>query len=152
MGTNVSLEGLDGFYDVAPDGKEEQSGYSTGTASNAEESPGIARWLTVEEASKRLGISANAVIKRLGKGKLPGRKVAEQYGEKWLVNPEVMPKEVHVELSDGEADGTAQDQPGYSKGTASGSQAQAGTSPGLTEKSFEILAEVVRQQTEQIKL
>ncbi len=151
-----SLEGFDQFYAVSGGPGREQPGNSKGTASTGQEQPGyaegIGRWLTVEEAAKRLGISANAVIKRLGKGKLHGRKVAGQFGEKWLVDPDAVPQEVTIELSDSEYEEVAQEQPGNSKGTASTGREQPGNAEGIARKSIDVLGEVIRQQTEQIKV
>ncbi len=107
---------------------------------------GIAQWLTVEEAARRLSISPNAVIKRLGKGKLDGRKVPGQFGEKWMINSEAVPQEVTVEFSE------EQEVPGDSFGTARSKLEQPVADQGIAQKSLEVLAEVIRQQTEQIKL
>lgn len=152
----TSVDGLDELYDVSPDTAEVQAAHSQGTAYESQEQPsyaqGIEQWLTVEEAGRRLGISANAVIKRLGKGKLPGRKVAGQFGDKWLVDPEAIPKEIHVELSDTNPEDIPREQPGSSSGTAFGSQEQPGYAQGIAQKSLDVLGEVIRQQTEQIKV
>jgi hypothetical protein len=147
-----TLEGFDEFYDVSLGTSGELPGNSQGTDLLPEEQTGYAngtdQWLTVEEAAKRLGISANAVIKRLGKGKLAGKKVPGQFGSKWSVDPDAVPQEILVDL----VDGTAQEIPGNSKGTASPAQEQPGYADGLAQKSIDVLGDVIRQQTEQIKI
>lgn len=151
-----SLEDFEEFYDVSPGTAREVPGDSRGTASASQEQVGYAnelvQWLTVEEAAKRLGISANAVIKRLGKRKLAGRKVPGQFGDKWLVDPDAVPQEILVDLVEGLSAGTAQEVPGNSKGTATPPQEQTGHANGLAQQSMEILGDVIRQQTEQIKI
>ena len=139
-----SLEGLEGFY-------EEEPGDSQSTAHPGEKFLGIARWLTVEEAAKRLEISSNAVTKRLNKGKLAGRKVAGQFGEKWMVDPSGLPQEIHVQIAE-EQPSRAEEEPGNSQGTASPIQEEPSKQESIAEKSFDLFGEVIRQQTEQIKL
>ena len=145
--TGVTLEGLDDFYDVESSTSQELPGNSTGTSHAGEKNLGIARWLTVEEAAKRLEISANAVIKRLGKGKLVGRKVPGQFGEKWMVDPGCLPQEVHVQIAEEET----REEPGDSTGTDTQRQEQP-RHDAITQKSFDVLSDVIRHQTEQIKL
>lgn len=146
-----TLEGLEEFYDAELSVNEEVPGNSQGTAQALENFAGIAQWLTVEEAAKRLEISSNAVIKRLGKGKLAGRKVPGQFGEKWMVDPSGVPQEVHVHVSE-EQPAPVPETPGNSQGTARTSQEQPNINDTIAKQSFDVLAEVIRQQTEQIKL
>lgn len=146
--TGAALEGLDDFYDVETSPSQELPGNSTGTAHAGEKNLGIARWLTVEETAKRLEISSNAVIKRLGKGKLVGRKVPGQFGEKWMVDPGCLPQEVHVQIADEEP----KEEPGDSTGTDSPGREQPQQRDAITQKSFDVLSDVIRHQTEQIKL
>lgn len=146
-----TLDGLEEFYDAELSANQEVPGNSQGTAKGLENFTGIARWLTVEEAAKRLEISPNAVIKRLGKGKLAGRKVPGQFGEKWMVDPSDLPQEVHVHISEEQPD-PPPEAPGNSQGTASTSQEQPSVSDSIAKQSFDVLADVIRQQTEQIKL
>jgi hypothetical protein len=145
------LEGLEDFYEVEVSAAEEVPGNSKGTAQTAQDLTGTAHWLTVEEAARRLEISPNAVIKRLGKGKLAGRKVPGQFGDKWMVDPSGLPQEVHVHLTE-EQPSPAQEGPGNSRGTAREERAQPSPNDQLAQKSFDVLAEVIRQQTEQIRL
>lgn len=149
--TDQGLEGLEDFYDVDPVQGQEEPGNSQGTANHADKILGTADWLTVEDAAKRLGISSNAVIKRLGKGKLAGRKVAGQYGEKWVVDPKGLPQEIHVQIAE-EQPATNQEEPGHSQGTATQGKEQPAGHNTMAQNSFDVLADVIRQQTEQIKL
>jgi len=146
-----ALEGLEEFFDAELSADQEVPGNSKGIAQALENFTGIAQWLTVEEAAKRLEISPNAVIKRLGKGKLAGRKVPGQFGEKWMVDPSGLPQEVHVHLSE-EQPAPTPEAPGNSQGTASTSKEQPSINDAIAKQSFEVLADVIRQQTEQIKL
>jgi hypothetical protein len=145
---SATLEGLDDFYDVESSPSQALPGDSKGTADDSEKILGIARWLTVEEAAKRLEISANAIIKRLGKGKLVGRKVPGQFGEKWMVDPSCLPQEVHVQIAEEET----REQPGNSTGTDTTGQEQPQQHDTIAQKSFDVLSDVIRQQTEQIRL
>jgi hypothetical protein len=163
------LTGLDELYDVEPDSVQASTADASGTAWNKQDQPSsdqgtaedlmaqggnadsTATWMSVENAGRRLGISANAVIKRLGKGKLRGRKVPGQFGDKWMVDPEALPKEVHIEIEGLDEEGTAQEQPGHSKGTDSRPPSQPGNSVGIAEKSLELLGEVIRQQNDHMR-
>jgi len=145
------LEGLEGFYDVEVSAPQEVPGDSRGTAEPKSNISGTAHWLTVEETAKRLEISPNAIIKRLGKGKLAGRKVPGQYGDKWMVDPAGLPQEVQVHLTE-EQPSQIQEVPGDSQGTDRLSAEQPSPISEFAQKSFDVLADVIRQQTEQIKL
>lgn len=145
------LEGLEGFYDVEVSAPQEVPGTSKRTAQPKDNISGIAHWLTVEETATRLEISPNAVIKRLGKGKLVGRKVPGQYGDKWMVDPGGLPQEVQVHLTE-EQPGQIQEEPGDSQGTDRLKEEQPSPISEFAQKSFDVLADVIRQQTEQIKL
>ncbi len=68
---------------------------------------------TAEEAAALLGISVRAVLKRLNKGTLRGRKAVTKFGEKWLVDREELPKTIHVEVSE---QGGPQDVPANEQG------------------------------------
>ena len=83
----------------------------------------------VDQAAKLLGISANAVVKRLNKGKLSGFKVAGQFGQKWMVNRSDLPAEaIQIEFDSSEAmPQDSEEQPGSAQGTAGPEQALAGT-------------------------
>jgi hypothetical protein len=76
---------------------------------------------TAEEAATLLGISVRAVLKRLNKGTLKGRKAVTKFGEKWLVDREELPRTIHVEVSeqDGPQDGPANEQGGTEARTSS---------------------------------
>lgn len=145
------LEGLEGFYDVEVSAPQEVPGDSEGTAHPKDDISGTAHWLTVEETAKRLEISSNAVIKRLGKGKLAGRKVPGQYGDKWMVDPAGLPQEVQVHLTE-EQSSQIREEPGDSQGTDRLNEEQPSLISEFAQKSFDVLADVIRQQTEQIKL
>jgi len=146
----ADTNGLEDLFDVSS--VQAVPDYAQGTASKPEGcSLGIAHWLTVEEAAKRLDISPNAVIKRLGKGKLAGQKIPGQFGEKWLVDPAGLPQEIQVDFA-ATNDENAEAVPGTSRGTASAEQEQPAFDKGIAQKSIDVLAEVIRQQTEQIRL
>jgi hypothetical protein len=90
--TSLALDGLEGLYDVESVIPEAHPANSSATAKDVLGNPqgtseidqnnlGTADWLTVEQAAKKLSITANAVIKRLNKGKLAGTKVPGQWGD-----------------------------------------------------------------------
>ncbi len=47
--------------------------------------------VSLEEASKALGLHTDTIKKRLRKGTIEGFKVAEKYGERWLVSRSALP-------------------------------------------------------------
>jgi hypothetical protein len=145
--TPASLDGLDDIYDVTLGTAEEITGSAKGTDCEKQEQPGA--WVTVEEAAKRLGISANAIIKRLGKGKLLGKKVPGQFGEKWMVAEWELPQEIKIDFQETEQ---PEAQPGNSTGNSSKSKEQPGAAVGIAEKSLDLLGEVIRQQNEQLRV
>ncbi|HEY9788014.1 MAG TPA: hypothetical protein V6D17_21680 [Candidatus Obscuribacterales bacterium] len=80
--------------------------------------------VSAEAAAALLGISVRAVLKRLNKGTLRGRKVTTKFGEKWLVAREELPTEIHVEVA---AQGGPRDGGGAEQ---AGTDAQPGSSQG----------------------
>ena len=154
---SASIEGLDVLFTVG-DNKvtQEQPGSSFGMASNDQALPleqlGNASWVSVEQAAALLGISSNAVIKRLNKGKLLGEKVPGQFGLKWTVNPSCLPQQIQIELENCEEQPeTVWEQPGNSIGTASRVKAMPGRSEGIASESLQILAQVIQTQNDQIQ-
>jgi hypothetical protein len=153
----ASIEGLDVlFTDDADKVTWEQPGRSLGMASNEQTLPvnklGKASWVSVEQAAALLGISSNAVIKRLNKGKLLGEKVPGQFGLKWTVNPSCLPQQIQVEVESAEEQPeTVWEQPGNSTGTAFHVKALPGTSEGYASESLQILAQVIQTQNDQIQ-
>jgi hypothetical protein len=154
----ASTEGLDLFFsENALDAPLEQPGTANGTASQNKAMPGIASGISVDQAAKLLGISGNAVIKRLNKGKLRGFKIPGQYGQKWIVDPSCLPAEaieIHLENCE-EQPGQSREQPleqsGSAFGTASFAQAMPGTSEGIASESLKVLAQVIQTQNAQLQ-
>lgn len=129
---------------------------------------------TAEEAAAILGISVRAVLKRLNKGTLRGRKTVTKFGEKWLVDREELPKTIHVEVSEqgGPEDGPenkeggTEDRTGASQGGPQGgpiqneivlaqSLANQGELIATVLKQAEIIQELtkdLREKDDQIKL
>ena len=153
----ASLEGLDVLFTAGTNEVTgEQPGDSLGIASNSQALPpervGNASWVSVEQAATQLGISPNAVIKRLNKGKLLGEKVPGQFGLKWTVNPSCLPQQIQIEVENCEEQPVmAWEQPGNSKGMASQDKALPGTSEGFASDSLQILAQVIQTQNDQIQ-
>jgi hypothetical protein len=69
--------------------------------------------ISADEAAVILGISVRAVLKRLKKGNLKGRKVATKFGEKWLVDSSQLPRTVHVELDQQDGPASQEEQAGF---------------------------------------
>lgn len=63
--------------------------------------PGDHMGLPVEAAAKALGVSVRTIIKRLRKGTLPGFKVQDKFGDKWVVSPEAITGAPLCEPEDG---------------------------------------------------
>lgn len=153
----ASIEGLDVlFTDNADKITQEQRGRSKGMASRDQALPleqlGNVPWVSVEQAAALLGISSNAVIKRLNKGKLLGEKIPGQFGLKWTVNPSCLPQQIQVEVENCEEQPEeVWEQPGNSKGTAFHAKAVPGTSEGYASESVQILAQVIQTQNDQIQ-
>lgn len=130
---------------------------STGTNEKSQEEPGttedLSGWVTVDEAAARLSISNNAVTKRLNKGRLKGKKVPGQYGDVWMIHPSGLPEEIQIRIEpEEESTGSSEERTGRDQGTPQ--DQQEGTSRaavGIADKAFDLLSEVVKQQTEQIR-
>jgi hypothetical protein len=87
----ISVDGLEHvFVDVIDSCLEECPAPVTGTPDQClapvPPVPTSAEGVPVEEAAKVLGLSINAVKKRLRKGSLSGYKVSGRYGDKWFVD------------------------------------------------------------------
>ena len=91
-----------------------------------EAQPSLALEVPVDEAARRLGISTNAALKRLRKGKLKGRKVSGQFGEQWLVDVSAVPEQIEIELEaePSLAQGSAQTSEGAKPSSAEGSASE----------------------------
>ena len=105
--------------------------------------------VAVEEASTRLGLSVNAIHKRLRKGSLPGRKVPGRFKDQWLVRildvsqeeqglsqEELGLSQEEPRLSQ-EEPGLSQEEPGLSQEEPGLSQEEPGLSqeePGLSQE------------------
>lgn len=121
---HLAIEGLEELL-VA-----QELGTAQGSAHTPKDSPeitpgsakGLASGVPVEEAAKRLGISPNAVLKRLRKGKLQGQKVSGQFGNHWLVDISGVPEPVEIEL---------EPEPGTAQGSAHTPEGSSEAMPGL---------------------
>lgn len=56
-------------------------------------------FVSVDEAATALGISVRAVLKRLAKGQLNGRKVPGKTKERWVVDSASLPQIIHVQVA-----------------------------------------------------
>lgn len=85
--------------------------------------------VSAEVAAATLGISVRAVLKRLNKGSLRGRKIATKFGEKWFLDKNELPSTVFVEMVEQESPGggPVSEEPRTEEGTGSG---QGGTQDG----------------------
>ncbi|MBI1270859.1 hypothetical protein GC174_10535 [bacterium] len=129
---------------------------STGTNRTCQAEPGttedISGWVTVEEAAGRLNISSNAVTKRLNKGRLKGKKVPGQYGDVWMIDPSGLPEEIQIRIEEEEDNpGSSKEGPGRDQGTSKGQEEGIGNTVGIADKAFDLLSEMVKHQTEQIR-
>ncbi len=158
----ASTEGLDLLFAESDlDIPVEQPGIAKGTAFGFQALPGNVPGVSVEQAAKLLGISGNAVIKRLNKGKLKGSKVPGQYGQKWTVDPSCLPSEaIQIDLENCEEQPEQSqeqpleqplEQPGSASQEASFAQAMPGTSDGIASETLKVLAQVIQTQNAQLQ-
>ncbi len=154
--STATTAGLDDLFEVTePQAVPvEEPGNSSPTLKAVPENESIASsGVPVDQAARLLGISTNAVIKRLNKGKLSGFKVAGQFGQKWMVNRSELPAEpIQIEFDSSEAMPNApEEQPGSAQGTARNEQASPGTFAPNASDALSILAQVIQSQTTQIQ-
>lgn len=108
----LAVEGFDELLDEREPGSAR--GSTKVSEDQAKPKPGLAlgsaEGVPVDEAARRLGISTNAILKRLRKGKLRGRKVSGQFGAHWLVDISDIPEaiSIEVEAEPGSAQGSTQ--------------------------------------------
>ncbi|HNB22703.1 MAG TPA: helix-turn-helix domain-containing protein [Candidatus Melainabacteria bacterium] len=89
----VSVEGFDQIYQPqpskvqsAPDVAQVDPTMEAQRGPALEVQPDPADGISLEEAARLLGLHMDTVRKRLQKGKIKGFKVADKFGEKWLVH------------------------------------------------------------------
>lgn len=88
----AATEGLeDLFVEVLP-----EAGLGRPQVLPSEGLPGDHQGLPVEDVAELLGVSIRTVIKRLRKGTLPGFKVHDKFGDKWVVSPQAILGATHL--------------------------------------------------------
>lgn len=101
---HLAIEGMESLF--AEDVPQEKFGQSrtvqdqiSDLSSSVQDSPpGLVHPISVEEAARLLGISTNAVCKRLRKGALIGKKIVGKFKDEWLVEGAGLIEVVNVEL------------------------------------------------------
>lgn len=95
----VSVEGFDQIYQpdpeqaqTAPDLAQCDPMLETQTGPDLEIQTDPSQGIALEDAAKVLGLHMDTVRKRLQKGKIKGFKVADKFGEKWLVHRDELDK------------------------------------------------------------
>lgn len=90
---SVSVEGFDQIYQPeltqaqsAPDPAQADPHLEAQSGPDLEIQPDPSQGVSLEEASKVFGLHVDTVRKRLQKGKIKGFKVADKFGDKWLVH------------------------------------------------------------------
>lgn len=90
---NVSVAGFDEFYQQDAEQAQTAPALAQGDPSlKAQEAPDQeiqrdpTQGISLEDASRILGLHMDTVRKRLQKGKIKGFKVADKFGDKWLVD------------------------------------------------------------------
>lgn len=121
----ATIDGLEEVFDLdsptelSEADRTEQDQTTENSRSVQDGSPELKHPLSVEEAAQILGISSNAVCKRLRKGTLVGQKIPGKFKEEWLIEGVDIIEVLNVDFStDGEdsptelseADRTEQDQ------------------------------------------
>lgn len=91
--SSVSVEGFDQIYQPepkqaqsAPDLAQIDPSLEAQSGPDLEIQPDPSQGVSLEEASKVFGLHVDTVRKRLQKGKIKGFKVADKFGDKWLVH------------------------------------------------------------------
>ena len=96
---SVSVDGFDQIYQ--PDPTEAQSGpdqiqsdppVEAQRGPDLEIQPDPSQGVSLEDAAKVLGLHIDTVRKRLQKGKIKGFKIADKFGDKWLVHKDELDK------------------------------------------------------------
>lgn len=122
----ASTDGMDDLFrsTSASPQEAEPLGLASELENPSGSAKGLAAWVPIEQAAKRLGISKNAVQKRLKRGKLQGKKVAGEFGDIWLIDLSNETQILEVEF-----EGSANPEEAEPKGAAF----EAGGKPGSVE-------------------
>jgi len=116
-------EGLAENHKAKPDGSASTVDYNLGSAE------GLASWFSIQDASRRLGISKNAVQKRLKRGKLIGKKTSGPFGDIWLIDLSSENQVLEIDFENPE--GLAEAEEAKPSGSASEQQDFEGSAKGL---------------------
>lgn len=106
--SSISVEGFEDVFDSdspedLSEGDRTALDQTRNESSSVEDGPDeLKHPITVEEAAAALGISANAVCKRLRKGTLTGIKVPGKFKEEWLVEGIDLIEVLDVDLPESE--------------------------------------------------
>jgi hypothetical protein len=135
---------IEGFEDLlVPDqpgsssgsSQEEPASNEQWTALN-QDAPGQASGcnlaVSVEKAAEVLGLSVNAIHKRLRKGTLSGRKVPGKFKDQWLVilQENQIPLQIEIENEPGVSSGCSQEEPASNKQWTTSNQDAPGQALG----------------------
>lgn len=117
----ISTEGLEDVF-LGSEGSEDGSSVGNDTSDVFGSSREV---ITTEEAAKRLGISARAVINRLKAGTLDGQRVDGKYRTEWRIfwEPQKTSEEtseIHIETSDHSEQSSEADKAGFRTAQKSG--------------------------------
>lgn len=95
----VSVEGFDQIYQpdpmqaqTAPDQVQSDPIFEAQSGPDLEIQPDPSQGASLEDAAKVLGLHIDTVRKRLQKGKIKGFKIADKFGDKWLVHKDELQK------------------------------------------------------------
>jgi hypothetical protein len=140
-------QGLAENQKAKPQGSAAAAGHDLGSAD------GLASWFSIEDASRRLGISKNAIQKRLKRGKLIGKKTSGPFGDIWLVDLSSENQVLEIQFENQEDSVDAEE--AKPSGSASNGEELKGSAKGLasrTEVDFvwqmELLSRVERLSLE----
>lgn len=124
MSDPVAVDGLEDVFSkdspgqAAPEARTVQDQTSNISGSVQDCTRPLVNPISVDEAARILGISSNAVCKRLRKGSLVGRKIQGKFKEEWLVEGAGLIEVLNVDVS------TVQDSPGEISSAGSSVQDQ----------------------------
>lgn len=127
----ATTDGMDDLFEEGSAENQKAKLLDSATAADCDfgSAKGLAAWFSIEDASRRLGISKNAVQKRLKRGKLIGKKTSGPFGDIWLVDLSSENQVLEIEFENPE--GSVEAEEAKPSGSASEQQDFEGSAKGL---------------------
>jgi hypothetical protein len=131
----ATTDGIDDLFDegLAGNQKAKPQDSAAPTYNDLGSANGLGLWFSIDDAARRLGISKNAVQKRLKRGKLTGKKTSGPFGDIWLVDLSSENQILEIEFENQE--GSAEAKEAKPEGLASEHQDFEGSAKGLASRT-----------------